>query len=65
MDTLDDELSPDYGTCGYYLWTKNQDGPFLTCSFGCFEEPECITCEPDGGWPLAVTQTNTLEIGTI
>jgi hypothetical protein len=21
------------------------------CIFGCVDEPECVTCEPAGGWP--------------
>lgn len=46
------ELNSDLGGCAYYqrcIGTPGfSDG---ICSFGCQEEPECITCEPTGGWP--------------
>lgn len=32
------------GSCPYYRH-------FGLCTFGCYSEPECITCEPEGGWP--------------
>lgn len=38
-------LGPDLSTCPYY----REEG---SCSFGCNDEPECVTCVPEGGWPL-------------
>ncbi len=35
-----------YRRCPYYTGTG-------ICNHGCWEEPECHTCEPLNGWPLA------------
>ena len=40
---MDEELN--LGECDYYQGLG-------TCSFGCRDEPECMTCRPDGGWPV-------------
>lgn len=48
-DDYDDSPDLDLGTCPYYAHYRG--GPFGTCSFGCREEPECVTCEPEEGWP--------------
>ncbi len=42
----DQELSAAYGQCPYFL-----DQRTGTCSMGCREEPECMTCCPSEGWP--------------
>jgi hypothetical protein len=43
----------DLGICPYYARyyaIKGYDGNAV-CSFGCSDEPQCITCEPLEGWP--------------
>lgn len=40
----------DYGHCAYYRYAVGR-GPRATCSFGCHEEPACVTEEPERGWP--------------
>lgn len=39
--------------CSYFARWMNEPGhdPDATCSFECEEEPECVTYEPEGGWP--------------
>lgn len=40
------------GACDYYRRCKGEEGfENGVCGFGCREEPECVTCEPAGGWP--------------
>lgn len=43
----------DLGTCPYYARSARLPGhdPEGICSFGCQEEPACITSEPSDGWP--------------
>lgn len=46
----------DLGTCPYYaryegLTTLPWFDPEGTCYRGCYDEPECVTCVPRGGWP--------------
>lgn len=43
----------DLGQCPYLprFWNEPGHDPNATCAFGCYDEPECVTCEPDGGWP--------------
>jgi len=43
----------DLGTCAYLARSLKLPGydPEATCSFGCVDEPACVTSEPDGGWP--------------
>lgn len=36
-------MSGELGDCPWYLGTG-------TCSYGCYDEPSCETCEPEGGW---------------
>jgi hypothetical protein len=44
---LDDDewATPNLAECRYYQGVGS-------CSFGCRDEPECMTCEPPGGWPV-------------
>lgn len=52
VEDIDREMSGDLGGCAYYLrYMKVEGFEDGTCSFGCREEPECVTCEPEGGWP--------------
>lgn len=39
-----DEDSPNLAACDYYQGVG-------ICSFGCSEEPSCMTDRPSGGWP--------------
>lgn len=41
----------DLGTCAYNRRGKPGADPHGTCSFGCYDEPECQTCRPREGWP--------------
>ena len=34
-----------FAECPYYLDRS------ASCDRGCWDEPECVTCEPRGGWP--------------
>lgn len=50
----DDDLGVDLGTCPYFARWRSTPGPFeaqAVCGFDCVDEPECVTCEPVGGWP--------------
>lgn len=49
---VDGEDGPDRGTCPYYQRAMGGD-PEGICSFGCVDEPMCVTCEPHNGWPSA------------
>lgn len=52
VEAADFEMGADLGSCGWYLRQQGVEGyEDSICSFGCQEEPECQTCEPDGGWP--------------
>ncbi len=41
----------DLGTCPYNQRGKPGADPNGTCSFGCYDEPECQTYRPREGWP--------------
>jgi hypothetical protein len=47
----------DLSGCAYYKRYIEAPGhdPNGTCSFGCREEPSCVTDEPSGGWPVEPT----------
>lgn len=47
--TEDDET--DLSSCPYFQTMTKPDAERGTCSFGCRDEPRCITCEPMNGWP--------------
>jgi len=59
----------DLGDCPYFARWNSIPGhnPHATCSYGCYDEPECVTCEPHGGWPAfrtiiaALPSTSTPE----
>lgn len=48
-----DEDDIDLGVCPYYVRYYRLPGydNDAICGFGCWEEPQCITCEPAEGWP--------------
>lgn len=50
-DTSDCEIQPKWWTCRYYQTAGRTDIPTETCSFGCWEEPNCVTGQPSEGWP--------------
>lgn len=39
--------------CPYFARYNSLPGhdPEAVCTFGCRDEPQCVTCEPNGGWP--------------
>ena len=40
------------GRCPYYAHYRNPEkNPMKPCVFGCWDEPRCITDEPEEGWP--------------
>lgn len=43
----------DLGDCPYLARWRGTPGsdPEATCAYGCADEPECMTCEPEDGWP--------------
>lgn len=47
------DCGPDLATCAYYRRANKLPGydPEGTCSFGCVDEPACLTEEPMDGWP--------------
>lgn len=47
----DEEPEPNLGGCPYYLTRGLPDSQRGVCDSGCREEPNCITSEPEGGWP--------------
>lgn len=49
---LDAELN--LGSCPYFLTRGRRDDERGLCSFGCVDEPACVTSEPPGGWPGSV-----------
>lgn len=46
-DELDKSVCPYYQR---YIGAPGHD-PDGTCSFGCRDEPSCVTDQPAGGWP--------------
>lgn len=52
----------DLSTCDYFQRQYGGD-PDGICSFGCWEEPECVTCEPSEGWPIANLQEQAIRSG--
>jgi hypothetical protein len=56
-------LEWDLGNCAYYARYCGLPGadPNGICSFGCREEPGCITDEPDGGWPSQREPSNWIR----
>lgn len=55
-DDLYDDLAyegdeTDLSSCPYFQTMTKPDAERGTCSFGCWDEPRCITCEPENGWP--------------
>lgn len=40
-------------TCPYFARFYSLPGydPQAVCTFGCWDEPACVTGEPKGGWP--------------
>ena len=53
----------DLGMCPYYARYESLPGhdPKATCTFGCRDEPQCLTCEPDGGWPSRLADVMTAD----
>lgn len=53
-ETLDEYQTDDLSDCPYFARFTNQPGhdPEATCSYGCVDEPACVTCEPSEGWPI-------------
>lgn len=47
----DDE--EDLSDCPYYARYCSAAGhdPQAECSYGCTDEPSCVTCRPSDGWP--------------
>lgn len=52
-DTTDEDFL-DLGECPYYARWCSVEGhdPEATCTFGCVDEPECVTCRPSEGWAI-------------
>lgn len=48
-DLIDDES--DLSTCPYFTRHLPGGDPEGTCGFGCYDEPQCMTCRPRDGWP--------------
>lgn len=40
----------DLSHCAYYRTVNDPSVPTEMCSFGCYDEPQCQTCNP-GEWP--------------
>lgn len=51
LERMLDEGGNDLSGCAYYTRDEEDGDPEGTCSYGCHEEPECITCCPLEGWP--------------
>ncbi len=49
-------MRSDLSTCPWYQREFPGADPEGICSFGCVDEPECQTCEPQEGWPMAQRQ---------
>lgn len=43
--------TPVWQTCRYYQTADRADVATEPCSFGCWEEPNCVTGQPSEGWP--------------
>ena len=44
--------TPKWWTCAYYQTAyKGVGDKTLPCSFGCYDEPNCVTGQPSEGWP--------------
>lgn len=50
---LEDCVGWDLGDCPYFASANRLPGfdPAAVCGHGCYEEPACVTCEPEDGWP--------------
>lgn len=44
----------DLGDCAYYARYSGLPGhdPVAICSYGCWDEPQCVTCCPRDGWAI-------------
>lgn len=49
-DGASEVLRSDLTSCAYFMRQYGGD-PRGICSFGCQEEPACVTSQPKGGWP--------------
>ena len=47
----EEELGYDLSWCAYARRGEEGQNPMGTCSFGCVDEPSCITDCPREGWP--------------
>lgn len=62
------EDDDDLGVCPYYARYESLPGhdPTAVCAFGCYDEPQCVTCVPRGGWPSVrrwIRETSALREG--
>jgi hypothetical protein len=55
-------MGTDRGSCPYYMTRGLPDAQRGECSFGCRDEPVCITSEPEGGWPAAYDANDPAKI---
>lgn len=46
-----DDETPDYGSCPYFMRGLPGADPEGICSFGCWDEPVCMTGHDSEGWP--------------
>lgn len=42
---------PKWWTCAYYQTVDKTGVQTQPCSFGCYDEPNCVTGQPSEGWP--------------
>jgi hypothetical protein len=63
LTVIEEELDGHYdlSRCPYYQTEGLPDAERGTCQYGCRDEPECVTCEPSGGWPLARVRSRLTE----
>lgn len=49
-----DDGEENLGDCPYLARWNALPGhdPEATCAYGCSDEPDCVTCQPSGGWPV-------------
>lgn len=47
--------TPKWWTCRYWQTANRSDMPTESCSFGCYDEPNCVTGQPTEGWPVEVS----------
>jgi hypothetical protein len=52
-------MTMNRGSCPYYMTSGLPDAQRGECSFGCRDEPVCITSEPEGGWPAVIAPRRT------